>query len=92
MKRVIIDYKKLTPEILMLLTQKFPDGYGDSDIITFSNHLKERIEAVEVHTDDTMYLVKVGKKLTDSMVNFDSEADTDEIGAPELEGDVEFDD
>ena len=92
MKRVIIDYKKLTPEILMLLTQKFPDGYGDSDIITFNNIHNERIEAVEVHTEDTMYLVKVGKKLTDSMVNFENDPDTDEIGALDLEGEVELDD
>jgi len=58
MKRVIIDYKKLTPEILTLLTQKFPDGYGDNDVITFENHHNETIEAVEVKTEDTIYLVK----------------------------------
>ena len=59
MRRVIVDYKKLTPEILELLTQKFPDGYGDDDIITFDNHRNETIEAVEVKTEDSIYLVKV---------------------------------
>ena len=71
MKRVIIDYKKLTPEILSLLTQKFPDGYGDDDIIVFDNHRNETIEAVEVKTSDTIYLVKINSKLHYTLSNFD---------------------
>ena len=35
MKRVIVDYAKLTNEILSLLVEKFPDGYDESDIIRF---------------------------------------------------------
>lgn len=73
MRKVIVDYKKLTPEVLNLLTQKFPDGYGDKDIITFDNHHNETIEAVEVQTKDTIYLVKVSCKLHYTMTNFDSE-------------------
>ncbi len=72
MKRVIIDYKKLTPEIMSLLAQKFPDGYNDDDIIVFDNHRNETIEAVEVKTVDTVYLVKVHSKLHYSMTNFDN--------------------
>ncbi len=75
MKRVIVDYKKLTPEVLNLLTQKFPDGYGDKDIIVFDNHKNETIEAVEVKTEDTIYLVKVSSKLHYTMTNFDSNVD-----------------
>lgn len=71
MRKTIVDYKKLTPEVLTLLTQKFPDGYGDSDIIVFDNHKNETIEAVEVRTDDTIYLVKVSCKLHYTMTNFD---------------------
>jgi len=82
MQRVIIDYKKLTPEILSLLTTKFPDGYGDNDIITFKNHKNETIDAVEVRTDETIYLVKIGKHLVDSMANIDLVDDSsDEIKA-----------
>lgn len=71
MRRVIVDYKKLTPEVLNLLTTKYPDGYGDNDIIVFDNHRNERIEAVEVKTNEIIYLVKVGSKLQYTMVNFD---------------------
>ncbi|WP_250436360.1 hypothetical protein [Hanstruepera flava] len=71
MKRVIVDYKKLTPNLLQLLTEKYPDGYGDDDIIVFDNHKNETIEAVEIKTDETIYLVKVSSKLHYTMANFD---------------------
>lgn len=73
MKRVIVDYSKLTSEILNLLVEKFPDGYDDSDIIRFKNAKNESIEAVEVRTEDTIYLVKVSTKLADRIENFDED-------------------
>ncbi len=71
MKRIIIDYKKLTPELVTLLTSKYSDGYTSKDIISFKNHLNETIEALEIKTDDTIYLVKVGKKLAQIIENDD---------------------
>lgn len=73
MKRVIVDYAKLTNEILTLLVEKFPDGYDDSDIVRFKNAKNETVEAVEVRTEDTIYLVKVSTKLADRIENFDDE-------------------
>jgi len=73
MKRIIIDYKKLTPEILSLLVQKYPDGYDDRDVVVFKNAKNETIEAVEVKTDDTIYLVKISTRLEDTMTKFDVE-------------------
>lgn len=71
MKRIIVDFKKLTPEILSLLVEKYPDGYDDRHIIVFKNAINQTIEAVEVPTEDCMYLVKVSSSLVNSMVNFD---------------------
>lgn len=71
MKRVIVDYKKLTPEIVSLLVQKYPDGYGDNDIITFKNSKNQTVEAVEVRTEDTVYLVKISTRLQNTMDDFD---------------------
>jgi len=73
MKRVIVDYAKLTNEILTLLVEKFPDGYDDSDVIRFKNAKNETIEAVEVRTDDTIFLVKVSTKLADRIENYDED-------------------
>ena len=68
-KRVIVDFKKLTPEVLKLLVEKFPEGYDDDQVITFRNAQGELIEAVEVSTDDTKYLVKISAKLEKTMAN-----------------------
>lgn len=77
MKRVIVDYAKLTNEILNLLVEKFPDGYDDSDVIRFRNAKNELIEAVEVKTEDTIYLVKISTKLADRIENYDEDDDID---------------
>jgi hypothetical protein len=81
MKRVIVDYAKLTNEILNLLVERFPDGYDDSHIIRFKNAKGELIEAVEVRTEDTIYLVKVSTKLATRLENFD-EDDIDDVVEP----------
>lgn len=78
MKRVIVDYQKLTQNILDLLVEKYPEGYDDLDIIKFKNAKNEIIEAVEVRTEDTIYLVKVSKRLADSIENY--EEDKNDLG------------
>ncbi|MBT8255584.1 MAG: hypothetical protein KJO23_03510 [Bacteroidia bacterium] len=83
MKRAIVDFKKLTPEILSLLVEKYPDGYDDSDIIVFKNAQNQTIEAVEVRTEDSIYLVKVSSSLENTMSNFDlDDYDEDEFNEP----------
>jgi len=82
MRRIIVDYAKLTGDILNLLVDKFPEGYDDTDIIKFRNAQNELIEAVEVRTEDTIYLVKVSTKLASRMEKFDEEEDIDSVIVP----------
>lgn len=102
LKRVIVDFKKLTPEILGLLVEKYPHGYDDDHVISFKNANNDTIEAVEVTTEDTKYLVKVSTKLELTMENYDEDdyeefegddpdavQDPDAIQDPELESDDE---
>ncbi len=85
MKRIIVDYSKLTNEILNLLVEKFPDGYDDSDVISFKNAKGELVEAVEVRTEDTIYLVKVSTKLASRIENYEiDEEDLDDVVIPEV--------
>jgi len=92
MKRVIVDYAKLTNEILTLLVEKFPDGYDDSNIIRFKNAKNETIEAVEVRTEDTIFLVKVSTKLADRIENYDEDdiIETPDDDSLEALGDLEI--
>jgi len=78
LNKVIVDFKKLTPEVLKLTVERYPDGYDDEDVITFRNARGERVEAVEVLTKDTKYLVKISEKLEYTMENY-NEADYDDF-------------
>lgn len=76
MKRILIDYKKLDHLLAARLIDTYPNGYGDEDIIGFKNHKGEYIEAVELRTDDVLYLVKIGKSLSHFIANYtDNEED-----------------
>lgn len=73
MKRLIIDSKKMTPDIMALVKEKYPDGYYEDDIIVFKNHKNETVEAIEVQTDDTVYLIKIGQYLSIGLEHFEME-------------------
>ena len=63
--------RELNNKILDLLVTKYPDGYDEDDTITFRNSKNEIVECVEVTTEDTSYLVKVGKRLVTAMKDFE---------------------
>jgi hypothetical protein len=93
MKRIIVDYAKLTHEILNLLVDKFPDGYDDSNIIRFRNAQNELVEAVEVRTEDTIFLVKISTKLADRIENYDEDDEiANEIVPIAVDLDIDDDD
>ncbi|MEM8765793.1 MAG: hypothetical protein AAGD88_18405 [Bacteroidota bacterium] len=71
MKRILIDYKKLEHSVAALLIDLYPYGYGDEDIITLKKPNGEIVEAVEVRTEDTVYLVKISKSLSNFISNFE---------------------
>lgn len=75
MQRLIIDSKKMTPEIMALVKEKYPDGYYEDDIIVFKNHKNETIEAIQVETPNTVYLIKVGQYLSVGLENFELDVD-----------------
>ncbi len=91
LKRIIVDFKKLTPEVLKLVVEKFPFGYESEDIISFKNAAGDNIKAVEVLTEDTKYLVKISDKLEYTMANYDEsdyedydDDDPDAVQDPEI--------
>jgi len=58
-KRIIVDYKKISPEVNQALEDAFPYGYEDSDIVKFVNLKGETVSALSVETEDAIYLVKM---------------------------------
>jgi len=77
-KRVIVDFQKLNDEILELLVSKYPNGYSSSDIIRFKNAAGEWVDCAEVRTEDTIYLVKVSKRLENAMSDYEDDTPLEE--------------
>ncbi|WP_435313410.1 hypothetical protein [Cellulophaga fucicola] len=71
MLRKIVDYKKLDHTVAAKLIESYPHGYGDGDIIIFKNSKGESIEAVEVKTEEIVYMVRISKSLSNFIANFD---------------------
>jgi hypothetical protein len=76
MKRIIVDYSKLTSDILDLLVDKYPDGYDFSDVVSFKNSKGETIKAVEVRTEDSIYLVKISSLLEKTMEDYQEDSES----------------
>ena len=97
--RRLIDYKKLSHELAALLIETYPYGYGDEDIIAFKNANGDHVQAVELRTEDCLYLVKISKSLASFIENFEetiekeleitTEPILEEVDASEME--QEFD-
>lgn len=91
MKRLLIDYSRMDHQLASILIDSYPDGYGDEDIITIKKPNGELIEAVELRTQDTIYLVKISKSLVNFMANFEEamdrelDRDNDYEAVPDLE-------
>lgn len=83
MKRVLIDYKKLDHKVAAVLIDSYPYGYGDEDIITIKKPNGEVIEAVEVRTEDAIYLVKISKSLSHFISTFEEKIEK-ELGKEEV--------
>lgn len=79
MKRKIVDINKLDHHLLSLLSEKYSDGFGDDDILSFYNSNGDSIEAVEIRTNDTIFLVKINIKLKKVIEDFKNNGQFDEL-------------
>ncbi len=63
MKRVIKDYNNLSQEHIDLITEKYPNGFENEDLVSFTTPKGAFIKALEIRTDDTIYLFKIDKNM-----------------------------
>ncbi|BAX79893.1 hypothetical protein ALGA_1517 [Labilibaculum antarcticum] len=63
MKRVIKDYKSIGPELIQRLIRTFPDGIYEDDLISVTKPNGDKINVVELRTEDTVYLIKMNQEL-----------------------------
>ena len=87
-RRVIVDYKNVTPQILELFSDRYPYGYEDEDIIKFKNSKGEMVRAVPFETKDTKYLIKISVQM-DAKIDAFMDDEDDEDGMQSEVGDIE---
>ena len=72
MNTLIIDATTITMEIIKLLVEKYPDGYGYSDIVNYKDPFGNFIKVVQVDNSKTQFNVKIGSYLDGLMEIFEN--------------------
>lgn len=63
MKRVIKDYNSISKEHIDLINEQYPNGFENEDLVSFVTPKGQFIKALEVRTEDTIYLFKIEKDM-----------------------------
>lgn len=63
LKRIIKDYKTLSQEHIDLISEHFPNGFENENLVSFVTPKGEFIKALEIRTEDTIYLFKIDKNM-----------------------------
>jgi DNA-directed RNA polymerase subunit delta len=87
MKRIITSFEKLDEKQIELFKTQYPDGYSSHDIVSFKNLQGIETKAIQINTNDTIYLVKLNEKLVNKIYNDDDDDDDDD----DFDKDLEFD-
>lgn len=75
MKKVAVDFKFLTPDLLEEIVQVYPNGFSEADVISFTNIDLEIEHRVKVVLNGRLFLIK--KNYVSKMLNgqFDDKFD-----------------
>ncbi len=65
MKRTIKSFSALTDQEKKLISRQYPYGFGPQDLSSLKTASGERLEVLEVRTEDMIYLVKISQELLD---------------------------
>jgi hypothetical protein len=82
MKRIIKEYKTISPEHEELIAKHYPNGFENDHLVSFTTPKGEFIKALEIRTEDTIYLFKIDKNM-----QVDDDDQNDHVGV----GDNDFD-
>lgn len=83
MKRIIKDYKNISQEHADLIAESYPNGFENENLVSFTTPKGEFIKALEIRTEDTIYLFKIDK----NMEVANDEEGNDSTGMPVAEFD-----
>jgi len=75
MKRIITSFEKLDDKQIELYKTQYPDGYSSQDIISFKNLKGIEIKAIQISSNNAIYLVKLNEKLINRIYNDNEDSD-----------------
>ena len=75
MKRIITSFKKLDDKQIELYKTQYPDGYSSQDIISFKNLKGIEIKAIQISSNNAIYLVKLNEKFINRIFNDNEDSD-----------------
>jgi len=77
MRKVAVDFKNLTPEIIDEIIKVYPQGFAETDMISFTSVDGEIENCIKVIVDDTLFMIKkeVLKKVLIADDRFDDKFD-----------------
>jgi len=75
MKRIITSFEKLDDKQIELFKTQYPDGYSSQDIISFKNLKGIDIKAIQISSNNAIYLVKLNEKLINRIYNDNEDSD-----------------
>jgi hypothetical protein len=81
MQKLIVEFKKLTPENRKAFSELYTDGYGDNEVVSFTSSSGAKVQCLPLQVGDISYLVKIGSVSRDFWENDQS-----------LEGVIEIED
>jgi hypothetical protein len=84
MKRVIKNYTNIEPRHIALIAAAFPEGFSDEDLQVLSMPDGRYLRALEVRTDETIYLFRIDEEMLEVLEeatddDFSVDIDTDEL-------------
>ena len=80
---------------MMLIKNQYPRGFSDSDLVSLKRSDGSYFDALEVHTNEAVYLVRVNHDLLEMIDDFDErnyDNEDDFISESEFSKEDELDD
>ena len=84
MNRIIKNYTNITEKHIALITDSYPEGFGDDDLTTLSMPDGKYLRCLEVRTEYTIYLFRIDSEMIEKLEeatdsDFDIDLDEAEI-------------
>ena len=86
-KRIVINYEKLTEDIINRIKMEYPDGFEDN-LIKFTNAKGNFVSALPFETEDIYYLIRMTEKEAQDIIREDDDYDDDGKLRDDFEEDI----